>query len=533
MTWQYLYIFIIFAATGGTIAIAAFAWKHRDKTGAVCFAGMMLATAEWLFTSGMVSTAPTPKQAIFWVNPRYLGLTVMLAFFICFAIQYTGHQKWLTKRRYWILFSIPLLTQIILETNTLHHLWITDLVFSQDGILMGLDTVRYGPLFWPHTIYSYILVLAGIAMITHRAIHTFNIYREQSLIMLLGMSLPLLTSVTDAFLLIPNLKHPLAPLGFAFMGACFAWSMFKHRMLKIVPVARDSVIESMRDAMIVLDPNFYVVDVNPAALKLLELEASQVIGRTSAEIFQPWEEIFLQWHGKIVDQAEIQLNTNGKSTFFDLCISPLKDPHGVDKGRIIILRNITVYKETQHKLQESLDTVQALQEKLYEQTIHDPLTGLHNRRFLDEIMPHQINQAKRDNLPVSFLMMDLDHFKALNDKYGHDMGDLMLKHVARTLTENTRASDYAFRYGGEEFLVILPATPSQEAHLISERWHQKLQEHNIYSCGEKIIATISIGIAAYTPDQPATENALVNADTAMYQAKAQGRNRTIIYEAKE
>ena len=532
MNWQYSYIFIIFASTAISIAIAIYAWNHRGKTGALCYGGMMLAVSEWLFTSAMVSISATQQQASFWVAPRYFGLTVMLAFFICFALQYTGHEKWLTKRLYRIILSIPILTQIIIQTNPLHHLWIKDLIFSKDGILMGLDAVHYGPLFWPHTVYSYILVLTGISLIVWRALRTFHIYREQATLMILGIIPPLLTSITDAFLLIPKLKHPLAPLGFAFMGTCFAWSMFKHRMLNIVPVARDNVIECMHDAMFVLDTNFYVVDVNPAALDLLRLDSSQVIGRTSAEIFQPWEEVFLQWHGKLVDQTEIHLETGGKQTFFDLCISPLQDPRGVVRGRIIILRNITIYKETQHKLQESLNTVRSLQAQLYEQTIHDPLTGLHNRRFLDEIIPFQINQAKRDKQPVSFLLMDLDHFKVLNDKYGHDMGDLMLKHVAKILKENTRANDYAFRYGGEEFLAILPATHPQDALHFAERWHQKLQEHNIHSNGEKIIATISIGIAAYMPDQPETENALINADTAMYQAKGQGRNCTVVYQAE-
>ena len=104
----------------------------------------MLAVAEWLFTSGMVSMSQTPAQARFWVNPRFFGLTVMLAFFITFVIQYTGHEKWLTRPLLIVIFSIPILTQIVIETNSLHHLFIVEVNFSPDGILMGLDDVKYG-----------------------------------------------------------------------------------------------------------------------------------------------------------------------------------------------------------------------------------------------------------------------------------------------------------------------------------------------------------------------------------------------------
>ena len=533
MSWQHLYVFIIFAAMAISIAIAAYAWKHRSKTGAFCFGGMMLAVSEWLFTSGMVSISATQEQAAFWVAPRYFGLTIMLAFFICFTLQYTGHDKLLTKTRRIIIFAIPLLTQSIIESNSLHHWFLVSVDFSPDGILMGLDAVQYGPLFWLHTVYSYFLVFAGITLIVRRAVRTFHLYREQAILMILGILPPLSTSVIDAFLLIPGLKHPLAPLGFAFMGMCFAWSMFKHRMLDIVPVARDSVIESMSDAMIVLDTNAYVVDINPSALNLLQLKSSQIIGQPVAEVFSPWKEMAHQCEGQNFTQFETKMDIAGKETFFDLRISPLKDQQKRSRGCIIILHDITTHKQAENKLQDTLDIVNTLQIQLYEQTIRDPLTGLYNRRFLEEIMPHEIEQAVREMSPVSFVLMDIDHFKELNDNFGHDAGDLMLRHVANTLMNNTRTSDFAFRYGGEEFLVILPGTHPRDAYQYAERWRLKLQYLDVLFAKQQINATMSIGISAYIPGKPAATNVLTAADTAMYRAKSQGRNCTVMYQAYE
>jgi len=353
MAWQYIYLIVIFMAAAISFGIAVYAWQQRNKPGGLLFAGMMLAVAEWLFTSGMVSTSQSQSQARYWVDPRYFGLTTMLAFFITFVLQYTGHGKWLTRSRFAFIFAIPIVTQIIIETNPLHHWFLVDVSFSRDGILMGLDSVCYGPIFWFHTVYSYMLVLIGIGLIVQTSIHTFQLYREQSVIMILGVLPPLLTSVIDAFLLIPGLKHPLAPLGFAFMGMAFAWAMFQHRMLDIVPVARDIVIDSMSDGMIVLDFLANIVDINPSAQQLLELESYQIIGKPAAQVFHPWNELVEQYQGQMFAKPEITLNVSGQDRYFDLRISPLKGRRGQSNGRIITLRDITARKQAEEALQET------------------------------------------------------------------------------------------------------------------------------------------------------------------------------------
>lgn len=350
MAWQYIYLIVIFMAAAISFGIAVYAWQQRNKPGGLLFAGMMLAVAEWLFTSGMVSMSQSQAQARYWVDPRYFGLTTMLAFFITFVLQYTGHGKWLTKSRFAFIFAIPIVTQIIIETNPLHHWFLVDVSFSHNSILMGLDSVRYGPIFWLHTVYSYMLVLIGIGLIVQTSIHTFQLYREQSVIMILGVLPPLLTSVIDAFLLIPGLKHPLAPLGFAFMGMAFAWAMFQHRMLDIVPVARDIVIDSMSDGMMVLDSLANVVDINPSAQQLLELESYQVIGKPAAQVFHPWNELVEQYQGQMFAKSEIILNVSGQDRYFDLRISPLKGRRGQSNGCIIILRDITLRKQAEEAL---------------------------------------------------------------------------------------------------------------------------------------------------------------------------------------
>ncbi|AIA70530.1 diguanylate cyclase [Pectobacterium atrosepticum] len=155
----------------------------------------------------------------------------------------------------------------------------------------------------------------------------------------------------------------------------------------------------------------------------------------------------------------------------------------------------------------------------------DTLTLLLNRRFLPTILRHEISLTMHSNTPLSIAMIDIDHFKSVNDTYGHAAGDNILKRIAEILYESTRNSDYVFRYGGEEFLIVLIETPKVAAHTIIERLRKKIENHFIHlQNGESVKMTISAGIAVYS-GHPDYECLIKAADDALYQAKANGRNR--------
>jgi diguanylate cyclase (GGDEF)-like protein/PAS domain S-box-containing protein len=523
MFWQIAYIVIIFSAALISIGVAIFALHRQIQTGAGLFGGMMLAVAEWLITSGCVSLSQTPEQARWWVDPRYFGLTVMLAFFITYILQYSGHGKWLTKPRLIFFFSVPLVTQLIIATNSFHHLFLVSVGFSRDGNLMGIDSVVYGPLFWVHTVYSYLLVLVGIFLTAQMAVRSFRIYKRQALLMIFGIIPPLLTSVIDAFLLIPGLKHPLSPIGFAVMGLLFAVAMFWQKMLEIVPVARDTVIESMSDAMIVLDSHDKVVDINPAARQFLLLETTQIIGLPIKDVFRPWSELLFQSGTDSFSESEICLGSKGNEKFYDLRISPLLIQKKKLGGRIIILRDITQRKQSEIQLK-------ALQEQCYEQSIHDPLTGLYNRRFFSESILREAGKAAREQKPISIAIIDIDYFKQVNDSYGHEAGDMALIHLAGIFSKLTRVGDYVFRYGGEEFLIMMPETSLTAATQIAERCRQHVENSILNYTDSQISMTISIGVACLLPGELGYETAVKAADAALYRAKEKGRNCVVVSE---
>lgn len=155
----------------------------------------------------------------------------------------------------------------------------------------------------------------------------------------------------------------------------------------------------------------------------------------------------------------------------------------------------------------------------------DGLTGLINHRTFQKQLIHEIERARRTHTSVSLMMVDLDHFKKINDNYGHPMGDFVLKEVAAFLQKSVRNVDYVARYGGEEFAIILPDTTSEEAHAMAKRMGVAIQKKEMIDQGITLRITFSIGIAMYPDDTMVKEQLIDFADTALYHSKKAGRNR--------
>jgi len=166
-----------------------------------------------------------------------------------------------------------------------------------------------------------------------------------------------------------------------------------------------------------------------------------------------------------------------------------------------------------------------LQEALREQANRDPLTGLFNRRYLDETLEREIARAVREGYPVTVMMLDIDHFKRLNDTYGHLAGDEMLRCAARQLTASARHEDIVCRFGGEEFAVVLPKMPIETARQRAELWRQQFADDTVTFGSFTLRATISIGVAAFPGHGRSRDELMDAADRALYRAKDNGRNR--------
>jgi diguanylate cyclase (GGDEF)-like protein len=186
---------------------------------------------------------------------------------------------------------------------------------------------------------------------------------------------------------------------------------------------------------------------------------------------------------------------------------------------------------------ESIPSIEVkfLMDALQESAYVDGLTGLYNRKFLEVEMKKLIPIAKREEFNIGVLLLDMDHFKAVNDEYGHDIGDKVLKELASIIDESVRESDIAVRYGGEEFLILLVNVISEEkAREIADKIRVKVSEREIdVYAGSKLRKTVSIGLSMYPLDSSNIDGVVKNADIALYEAKSNGRNKVVRFSKEQ
>jgi len=168
------------------------------------------------------------------------------------------------------------------------------------------------------------------------------------------------------------------------------------------------------------------------------------------------------------------------------------------------------------------------QEDLYCNAVRDPLTGTYNKRFFMERAEHEIAYAGRHGSPLTLLIFDLDHFKQINDSYGHPAGDAVLTELAGRVDNTLRSEDVFARYGGEEFVVLMRNTPMPEAIGIAQRLRRAISDKPVSHDGQQIQVTVSIGVSDYDTSLSSTVDALIaRADTNLYKAKTLGRDRVV------
>lgn len=237
---------------------------------------------------------------------------------------------------------------------------------------------------------------------------------------------------------------------------------------------------------------------------------------------------------------EVRVPRTDGDRYYITTAKPVLNTEGKVISVICISKEITERKRMEEELRQAneklaaqLAEIESLHETLREQAIRDPLTGLYNLRFLTESMKREIAQASRENNPLSVVLMDIDHFKNFNDTYGHKAGDEILRALGKMLSTQTRTGDIACRYGGEEFMVIMPSAHPVEAFKRAEQWREAFESMRIDNKGELLSATISAGVATFPVHGITDDEIWRAADHALYMAKSAGRNCVVLFGSSE
>jgi diguanylate cyclase (GGDEF)-like protein/PAS domain S-box-containing protein len=876
------YSLALILSTVAAVAITLAAWQRRRAPGAGPLMLIGLAIAVWASTYAVHFLTVSPGARLFWLKVTYLGVVSVPSAFLAFALQYANRGTWLLRKRNIAFLCIePILTLIILWTDPLHGL------FFAGQPPVG-DIYDGGPWFWLNVAYSYLLILIGVVLLVYALRFLAPPLRGQAVAILIGAFLPWASSLVGLLGLNPFDNLDLTPFAFTATSVCFAIGLTRYGLLDIVPIARDAIIDNISEAIMVLDTQGRILDLNPTGLRILGWEGQQVVGLLAGEAFPEFRDLFSRFRDQLDTRQEIVL-PGEQPRFLDVRISPLYDRKGRFSGRLVVAHDITerrlseqnehemrmlaealrdtasvlinsrsfdevldrildnvgrvvqhdlasfmlldehniahvarsrgyrehglesyerfmhlsvddipnflkmietgqalvvpdtdkstdwiavpglerlrsyvgapvrvkgrvvgfldltsltrnyfnqghanrlqafadqaaiaienagLIEETQRRaeqmtalleigqtvtsgldlermlqamlerckrvlpievfyvavfdpdtgmieqrlfydmgeylsfpprslhetpglgshilrtrktlyipdtlapefkdrfpqafrtgdkptrcflgvpmvvgdravgiismqsyepnaytvsqirlletiatqvagaiessrlydkaqlelaqreaaerslrkanrrLKTQLNEIEALQAQLREQAVRDPLTGLFNRRYLEEALQREFQRAERSGGTVCLILMDIDGFKGFNDTHGHDAGDFLLVKLGGFLNQEVRRSDISCRYGGEEFLVVMPGAPAQRGHERAEKWRKAFESLDVEHMGVKLKATLSLGVAAYPEHGSSWEQVLHAADRALYAAKAAGKNCT-------
>ncbi|MBC7226067.1 MAG: PAS domain S-box protein [Thermoflexales bacterium] len=355
---QYI-LFVALAPTGALISlvVAGYAFRQRDVPGASALGLYMLAVSGFLIGNTLELMWPTEAGTLFWAKLDYLFIVTIPLAWLAFAFQYTGKTSWLSPRNFWPLMVIPVVTFVLAQTNSRHHLlWSAD-TFQPVGDMLSLH-VSHGPWFWVHILYSYLLLFAGAGLIIGAQIFASSSYHQQSVWAIAGALSPLLLNIAYVFQLVPGLRKDYTPLAFALAGIAFAVAIFRYRLLDLIPVARATVVERMRDGVVVVDSEGRLVDFNPAA--------RQMLGVSEEAIGQPMTSVLREYPGlaQIPPEGRVHRRIGGDEHVLEVRSSPLTNGHRGSGGRLILLRDITEQVRTEESLQQANRDLQARTEEL-------------------------------------------------------------------------------------------------------------------------------------------------------------------------
>ncbi len=306
-----------------------------------------------------------------------------------------------------------------------------------------------------------------------------------------------------------------------------------------------TALRSAANGIVITDRAGTIIWVNPAACAISGYNQEDLVGQHTRllksgehgpEFYREiWKTVLNgeTWSGTIVNRRK-----DGSKYHEEQTIAPVIGDDGAITHFIAIKQDVTVQRQTQEALARAYEELEArlaeierLNQELHDQSIRDPLTGLFNRRYLEETIKRELACVARSCVPLSIAILDVDHFKKINDTHGHARGDQILRNLAELLRRCVRSSDLACRIGGEEFLVVMPGAPLDAALRRAEEWRSEVAASATETGnGTSIRYTVSIGVARHLGPGESFDSCMSRADAALYRAKSSGRNRVVCSE---
>lgn len=488
----------LLAAVVATATGILVARRRRSSPLALPLAIMMFGASLWASARALLHVAEGSVPAT--VALHYLvfpGAAAVAGATFWYLAVLSGRR--LSGRARALLLVHPALLVVALVLDPV-HVWF--LRVHADGTTV---TVGAGPLYWVHTAYCYALVAAGIVLGLGAMVRAVPGHRRVFGVAVLAATIPTVGNVLTTLVAARSENLHLTPAFLLVSAAIWWWVERFGGHSTVVPVTTRQVLEVIDDAVLVLDPRGRVIDANPAARSLVGVPGGGGLDDAGDD---PWRS-YLDGDPGRRDRGTL---TTASGTVLDVRVTPMTDAAGRAAGTVVVLRDVT--------------ELERLRAELVDQATRDGLTGLLNRRALGQRLADAVDEAGRTGRPLSMVLVDVDHFKAVNDSHGHAVGDAVLVAVGHELAVATGPGETAARLGGEEFVLLLPGATAREAALRADDVRTRCAGLRVPTDREPVRVTLSAGVATLTPGATA-DDMLRAADDAMYVAKDAGRDQVV------
>ncbi|MGD6967847.1 diguanylate cyclase [Rossellomorea vietnamensis] len=467
--------------------------------------------------SAFVLLSATLPEIKFWTIVLYAGMPFSPALGLMFIMRYLGMKLTVTR---WLAFlAIPFISLIMVATNDFHHLHYK--IYEIDAEL-GAPFVHQeiGQWYIVHGLYTFGSLFAALLLLLSRWKETAKAYRPQLISLIFGQLVPIITAFIYLIGLTPKGIDPV-PMVLWVTSLCYFWSVSSSRMFTLMPIAKDAIFQSINDGVVVLDESHRLIEFNHASQEMFPGLAKNMLGMEFGKLWKTLSgEAFPYVFTSGSFQQPLQFTVEGPmERTCQVRISRLYQAHQKN-GLLIIFTDVTEVKKLQLKLEHL--------------AYHDELTQVYNRRAFFQRCKQEYEKTQADSFPFTVILMDIDHFKRVNDTYGHNVGDQLLVHVVKACQSQLKKEDLFARYGGEEFVLALKGYTCWEAVSLAERIRLYLETKPLKVKDINIVATMSFGVAEAEAENAETLFDLLNkADKALYSAKAAGRNQVKVYHEEE
>jgi diguanylate cyclase (GGDEF)-like protein/PAS domain S-box-containing protein len=497
------------------IYLSVYAFRLRIQ---VEFAGLFsmvaLSLAIWTACYALELSSVSLESKIFWAKMKYFGSTPGPVLWFIFSLHYTHHRNWLTTPVKILLVVFIFLTIGIVFTNEWHRWYWTEIF-----LITGFPETQseHGFFFWVYAAGIYLLILASVINYANYYRIVPILFRRQALLMVLGGFVPLGIRILEDFVgwdPFPKIDNVI--LFLLLSAILFAIALFRFGALEIVPIAHNLIVQYVNYGILVLDALGRVVEINPFARKIIGSESEDSIGKSLDSVLKDWPEIDYSPQMKERREQEISINKEGHTLFFIVQVSPIRNERREFIGHVIVLVDIADRKKAEMELERLART--------------DVLTDVTNRRHFFELAELEFERFKRYGHPLAIMMLDIDHFKQINDTHGHLAGDFVIRSVAAECSKYLRTTDIFARYGGEEFICLLYEVDPEEARETAERIRTFIEDTSVKFDGKSIHVTASFGLA-FAEMHQTLEKVIDLADQCLYKSKTDGRNRVTIWQS--